>query len=263
MKRTVIISLLLIVGFSSLAQESINNYKYIIVPQQYEFSTEKDQYRINTLTRVLFKGEGFIVYYDLEDLPEDLREDNCLGLYLDLKKIKGGIFTTKMKFVLKNCFGKTILESGIGESREKEYQVAYNEAIRHAFESFEGLNYTYEPTETAQKQNLTPTTTEGERKNSDLSEKEAGKTPRINQNENPKVNNISSLSGILYAQPIKGGYQLVNSEPKVVMVLLETSSENVFLVKGKTATVLKKNGEWIYSENDGDSIKETQLNIKF
>ena len=67
-----------------------NNYKYIIVPQQYEFSTEKDQYRINTLTRVLFKGEGFIVYYDLEDLPEDLREDNCLGLYLDLKKIKGG-----------------------------------------------------------------------------------------------------------------------------------------------------------------------------
>ena len=68
---------------------------------------------------------------------------------------------------------------------------------------------------------------------------------------------------LYYAQPIKNGFQLVNAEPKIVMILLETSAEQVFIVKGKSAIVYEKDGFWYYSENS-DVLKKKQLiNIKF
>ena len=68
---------------------------------------------------------------------------------------------------------------------------------------------------------------------------------------------------IFYAQPKNNGYQLVDSEPKVVMFLLNTAAENVFIVKGKSAIVYKEDGFWYYSENNGEIQEAKLMNIKF
>lgn len=73
----------------------------------------------------------------------------------------------------------------------------------------------------------------------------------------------SSANEIYYAQATENGFQLVNSEPKIVMVLWPTAAENVFLAKGKSAIVFKENGFWYYSENDGTLGEKQQLTIKF
>ena len=66
-----------------------------------------------------------------------------------------------------------------------------------------------------------------------------------------------------YAQEIKNGFQLVNSEPRIVMILLSTAAENVFIVKGKNAIVFKEDGFWYYSENNGELKERKTMNIKF
>ena len=68
---------------------------------------------------------------------------------------------------------------------------------------------------------------------------------------------------ILYAQKIENGYQLVDKTPKVVMIMLETNLENVFLVKNENAIVYKEDGFWYLSKNDGKQVTVKTLNIKF
>ena len=38
-----------------IAQTSINDYKYVVVPKSYEFSQEQDQYQLNSLSKFLFE----------------------------------------------------------------------------------------------------------------------------------------------------------------------------------------------------------------
>ena len=47
---------------------------------------------------------------------------------------------------------------------------------------------------------------------------------------------------MLYAQPIEGGFQIVDTEPKKVMILLNTDLPDTYIVKGKDAIVHKKDG---------------------
>jgi len=112
--------ILLVMGFVfiSFAQKNINNYKYVVVPMQFDFVNGKDKYRLNTLTRHLFKTNGFDVYFDEEQLPEDLFEDRCLGMYASVLREKA-LLTTKVFIELKDCRGELILKSDIGKSKEK------------------------------------------------------------------------------------------------------------------------------------------------
>src|SRR5690606_9893925 len=85
--------------------------------------------------------------------------------------------------------------------------------------------------------------------------------------ETPKNPNTTEakkeFSGVLYAQAIDNGFQLVDSSPKVVYKIKNTSMENVFLVEGKNATLYKKGDVWILEYYDNDVLKQEELNIKF
>lgn len=84
-KKLVFIVAILFLSLKGFTQKNINNYKYVVVPLQFDFLKGKDKYRTSTLLRHLFKNEGFIVYFDEEGLPEDLFKDRCLGMYVNLK----------------------------------------------------------------------------------------------------------------------------------------------------------------------------------
>ncbi|WP_298530494.1 hypothetical protein [uncultured Algibacter sp.] len=281
---------------SVFAQKSINNYKYVIVPNKYDFLKENDQYQLNSLTQFLFEKYGFEAIMEGTDYPEDLNFNRCLALDSDVIK-DSSMFTTKLKVVLKDCNGKLVYESVLGISREKEFKIAYNKALREAFKSFETVNYSYRPddgviglgatavvkSESEEikqlKQQIQELESEKEVGASKVSENSsnaslavpavvattavvAKETPKP-VNETVEENSKKVLDSVLYAQKIENGYQLVDSSPKVVYKVKKTNLENVFLVEGKSAVVFKIGDDWVVEYYENNVLKQKTLNIKF
>ncbi|WBL26172.1 hypothetical protein [Zunongwangia sp. HGR-M22] len=123
-------------------QKSVDDYKYVIVPEKFEFSKEKNQYQVNALTKFLLEKYGFSTVMKSAEKPAELQNNNCLALEADVQN-NSGLFVTKMVLQLKDCYGNVIYESKEGRSREKEYKSAYHEALRDAFTSLEDLDYSY------------------------------------------------------------------------------------------------------------------------
>lgn len=124
------------------AQKNINSYKYVIVPEQYEFQKEADQHQINSLVKFLFEKYGFTVLSTNEAYPEDLAKNPCMALKGMVKK-ESAFLMTKVKVNLVDCYNNVIYSSSDGKSKEKDFKKSYHEAIREAFTDIDSLNYTY------------------------------------------------------------------------------------------------------------------------
>lgn len=149
-----LISFLFILGgITILSAQNLNQYKYVIIPETYEFTGETDQYRLNSLTKFLFEEEGFSTLMKTEELPPALENNPCGALNVEVKN-DSGLFVTKLKIFLKDCNGRTVFESEEGKSREKDFQIAYQEALRNAFETINDLNYKYQPVKQAEKKSV-------------------------------------------------------------------------------------------------------------
>lgn len=268
---------------STFAQANLNNYKYVIVPKKFEFLREANQYRLNELTEFLFNKYGFQALMEGDSYPGDLLKDRCLALKSNLIK-DSGLFKTKISIELKNCNDQVVFTSEVGESREKEYEKAYNEAVRNAFKSLETINYQYVPKEkdnvavTSEVSKNVEVAQEIKQLKAELDSLKAEKQTAVAQTEAVQtestvqpvqkampsvVRSEEKTSDILYAQPIENGFQLVDSSPKVVYKIKKTSLDNVFLVEGLDGTLLNKNGEWIMEYYENGALKQKTLNVKF
>ncbi len=276
LKKILLTVSFILMYFTGIAQKNINDYKYIIVPKTFDFLNSEDQYQLNSLTKFLFNKYSFEAYFVGDDFPEDLKSERCLALTSEVSKVKGGMFKTKLEILLKDCFGVVVMTSQVGESRLKEFDKAYNEALRQAFETFQNLEYEYVAADKAMVEVPANKTTTLNESNVDKlvavdvavtkevltqNGKAISQDLEITKNDNEVVK--SKTSELYYAQATNNGYQLVNSVPKIVMVLLTTAAENVFIVKGKSAIVFKEDGFWYYSENDGKLGEKKRLDIKF
>ncbi|SDI12581.1 hypothetical protein [Winogradskyella thalassocola] len=260
--------LFVIISFYGNAQKSLNDYKYIIIPKAFEFSKGDDQYQLNSLTKFLFNKYGYEAYF-IDEFSDDPTKDRCLALTANASNEESGLFKTKVEFILTDCYNVEIIKSKIGESRLKEFDKAYNEAIREAFETFKNLDYKYAPKEHVEakpKAEKQPVVEHIEvKEKSKITETKAQPEAKLNEAvaDTKKPTSTELKSELYYAQSITNGFQLVNSEPRVVMILLNSSAKDVFIVKDKNAIVYKKEGQWMYSENNGTSTSEKVLNIKF
>ncbi|MDT0558399.1 hypothetical protein RM697_07065 [Ichthyenterobacterium sp. W332] len=290
LKATVLIYVLsLCVSFTTQAQE-LNNYKYIIVPNQFEFTKGKDKYQLNSLTKFLFNKNGYTAFLEDEDLPKDLKDNRCLALRAEAKKVKG-FLKNKIQIELIDCNRNLIIASKVGETREKEYKKGYNLALRDAFVTFSTLDYKYEPLAITKSVSVT----EKEEENSEELEKlkaevealkkekeevklieklkkeeqelkkklEEAETAKVEAKTKEAKTSETKSKEILYAQPIDNGFQLVDTTPKKVMILLATPKADVFSVKDKNAIVYKEDGKWYYSEVTTNGNVTKELNIKF
>jgi hypothetical protein len=272
MRRYVLV-LFLFLPFLGHSQNSINNYKYVVVPERYNFLKQDDQYSLNNLTKALLQDKGFTVYFDNAELPGEVANNKCRALSADVLE-KGGMFTTSLTLLLKDCQGNIVFKSKEGKSREKDYKVAYNMALRDAFTSLDQVRYAYngstnEPakpivTTTApaapEKQITTTTASTVPVKSTAVSSATALPTP-IKTTEAV----ANQPAGTLYAQAIANGYQLIDTTPKIVLTLLKTSEENYFIASNATVNgiVLKRNGDWLFEYyKDGKLISEKLL-VKF
>lgn len=259
------------------AQKDLNKYKYVIVPNSYDFLKEKDQYQINSLTQFLFNKYGFNAIMEGAGYPDDLKVNRCLALKSDVNK-DSGMFKTKLTITFKDCNDELVFTSDVGESREKEYKTSYNNALRKAFLSIEALNYKYEPALSA-----TSATAKSDATADVQSLKQEVSTSAVTPVAAPVVamaatKEMSSasnmegtidegftevFSGVLYAQETENGYQLVDSSPKVVFKLKKINLDNVFLVENKSAVVFKKGEDWVVEYYENNTLKQQNLNIKF
>lgn len=226
-------------SWMSFAQSNLNQYQYVIVPSRFSFSSIQDDYRLNTLTKLLLEKYGFKAYLDTDALPQELLQSKCEPLYADVEK-SGSFIRTKMQVVLKDCQNNVVYRSDIGSSKEKEYRVAYTQSLRGAFDSFQTLNYKYQPSADPAKAEIMTTVA--------------------------PTNQIAETSTEqLYAQAIANGFQLVDATPKVVMKIYKTSDPKTYTaVKGSVQGVLiAKENQWFFERYENDQLVSEKVKIKF
>lgn len=243
-------ALLLLVSGISFAQ-SVNDYKYVLVPSKFSFFKETDAYGLNSLTKGLLGKYGFVAYLDNDDIPTEILDSNCNKLYADVLE-DNNIINTRLTVVLKDCKGKVLFTSQQGKSKDKDWRIGTNEALRAAFKSFDDLGYKYNGTVTEVKKEIVKTTNDGT----------SVKTETIAVNPSPQVIHDAPT---LFAQPISGGYQLVDTTPKVVMKIFATGSKDMYLAeKGETKGVLRNdNGKWVFEYQFEGNLRSETLNVKF
>jgi hypothetical protein len=242
MKNSLVL-LLLFCANLLVAQSSVNHYQYVIVPARFDFLREKDEYRLNNLTKLLFEKYGFKVFLDTDQLPDEITDSNCDKLYADVIS-SGNFIRTKLQVILKDCKKNIVYESVVGTSKEKEYKVAYTQALRGAFQSFDTLHYVYMP----------------QQKNNEIQKKEASINSTLILDET-----FDEKAAILYAQPIANGFQLVDATPKVVMKIYKTSNSSTFSAVRETTKgiLLMKDNQWFFEYYENDKLVSEKVNVKF
>jgi len=145
MNKSILVAFFLIFcGSLGFAQKNINNYKYVIVPKQYEFQKSEDSYQINSLTKFLFERSGFTTYFSTDKLSEELANNGCMALKAIIRN-SSGILNTKLNIDLVDCYNTIVFSTSEAKSKEKDYKKAYHTAIRTAFEDIDALGYKYNP----------------------------------------------------------------------------------------------------------------------
>lgn len=232
--------------------QSINDFRAVIVPLKFDFQKKQNEYRLSTLTKYNLNKAGFEAFY----AEEPNSYDKCSLLYIDVVNMKA-FLATKMYFVLKDCTGKEIFKSTTGYTKEKDYQLAYTEALNEAFNSLYAMNYKYVPgaapvvTTTA---TAVPTPMP------------VPVVPSVSAPVSTVVaTNVAANTTVYYAQPTANGYQLVDTTPKVVMKLYKTSKSDYFTAvrDGVQGALLLKDNEWYFEYYQNEQLLSEKIAIKF
>lgn len=264
MKKYLLLILILI-SLSGYSQNTINNYKNVIVPEKFAFQKSDNQYGLNDLAKMMIESKGFTAYFDGSDLPAEIASQRCSALNLDITE-KSGMFSTGLTVLLKDCQGNVLFKSKEGKSREKDFRTAFSVALGEAFKSLEDFNYAYAgpPSNLQNQQSAVPA---------------AAATTAVIAKPVPVVNNVTAeqnpakpvavvtkqAEGTLYAQPTANGYNLIDTAPKIVLTLYRTSQQDYFIANNGTSNgiVLKKNADWVFEYYKQDQLISEKLVIKF
>lgn len=247
---------LLFVAVAAHAQTNLNNYKYVLVPERFDCQKEDNQYALNTIAKMLLEDKGFVALMSNDQTPPEVAANKCNALKAEVTQ-KKGIFVTNLSLVLKDCQGNIVFKSKEGKSREKEWQPAYQEALRDAFTSLNAVNYKYDGTVFNNQTTQAAATVTG-KPEAPVTAPAQAPAPAQTPAAMP-----ADMSGILYAQPTANGFQLVDTSPKKVMTILKTSMPDYFIAEGANGLVFKKDGAWVFEYYKDNKLVSQKLEIKF
>ncbi|MBP6556849.1 MAG: hypothetical protein KAX93_01100 [Flavobacterium sp.] len=247
--KKIVLSLILVMSSLVSYAQSINDYQYVIVPKKFDSFKEEDKHGLNTSVKFLLQKYGFKAYYIDESFAEDTKGNRCDFLTADLVD-ESGLMVTKVRVTLKDCKGNIVYQTEIGSSREKQYSIAYSQALRAAAKSFETLNYKYSGAAIVQQ------TTE---------EKAVVRVNDSKINATKEAVTVTTSEVFFFAQPTANGFQIVNSEPKVIMRLLTTSQKNVFIAvqDNRQGVVISKESQWIFEYYENGKLVSEPMNLRF
>jgi len=264
MKSKFLFLLLLVSSFGF--SQTVNDYVAVIVPLKYDFLKSDNQYRLSTITKANLKKAGFEAFYNNETLPKEFYDARCSLLYVDVIR-DNAFLTTKLYVVLKDCNSKEIFKSQVGKSKEKEFEVAYAEALNRAFESIYALHYKYDGTPAVATTNtstvLAPQVALVAAPAA-VATTAAVATPAAVAVNVPDTN-ATSDGTVLFAQPIKNGYQLVDSTPKVVIKAFKTTNPAIYMAtKGDIqGTMVLKDNQWYFEYYEKETLMSEKITVKF
>ncbi len=243
MKKYIAVALLICsFGFA----QNFNEYKYAMVPSKFSFLKEENAHNLNVLTKMYLQKYGFETYFNNEEAPDEFIQSNCNKIFVDVAE-SSNIFITKLKVTIKDCKGAILATSDIGTSKEKEYRVAYIEALRMAFDNFSELkSHQYQP-------NIKKV----ELSNQIVSEANKGSS----QETTSEV-----LNRKLSVVTTENGFDLYSVESKLVLSAKVTSLKNVYIaVAGVEKGVLVKgyDGLWYFEYYREGSKKLISENLIF
>jgi hypothetical protein len=265
MKNSILFLMLFIASYSF--SQSINDYKAVIIPMKFEFQKSANQYRLQTKTKVNLQTAGITSFYAVESIPAEFN-DRCSLLYVDVVDEKA-FLATKLSIVFKDCSGKVVFQSSVGKSKEKEFDASYTEALFMAFKSVNELNYKYNggnSNASSVSTNFTASSTLAVPAKSVVPlTSQAAASPVSNvpmNNDNASLDNNLSF---LYAQPTSYGYQLIDSEPKVVMKIYKTSNPASFMAKkgDVQGALISKENQWFFEYYQNDKLVSEKIEVKF
>lgn len=271
-----VLSIAVLFAINGYSQPTLNNYKYVLVPDRYDFTKEDNQYRLNTTTKALLEQKGFTAFVGNEPLPPLVATNKCNALRVEVVE-KKSLFVTNLTLLLKDCQGNVIFKSKQGKSREKEFPVAYDMALRDAFTSLNDVAYNYDSTAIAQPvaavpiasssapaSATSPSATSPSAASASIAAASAASSSVPVPAATPAAIAVE-ITGTLYAQVVPNGYQLIDTSPKKVLTLLKTSIEDHFIAEGggTNGIVFKKNGSWFFEYYKENKLISQKLDIKF
>ncbi len=283
---------LLLTGLSLGAQEVLNTFKYVIVPTQFEGFRSENQYQTSTLVKYYLSEKGMDVHYD-NAIPDELNTDRCSALYISLDD-QSSMFSTKVAVVFKDCQGKEVFRTKVGNSRVKQYNEAYRQALEEAFTTLRAYVFKYQKPEAESPVVLNfgndvkklPPTPKPDPVPSEVTQAVEEARPDSRDKEETALVNppevvveaislpdavaageegMSTFPSVLYAQKTETGYQLVDTVPSIQFYLMETSLPNVYLAqrKGQNGILFLKDDRWIFEYYKGADRMQEILQIKF
>ncbi|MDR6846336.1 hypothetical protein [Flavobacterium granuli] len=254
--KTKFLFLLLFIS-SYVFSQSVNDYAAVVVPVKYDFLKSENEYRLSTLTKFNLQKAGFQAFYANEEIPTEF--NRCSLLNIDVLK-ENAFLITKLYVVFKDCNGKVIYKSEVGKSKEKEYEVAYVEALNMAFTSVYALHYKYNGKTIAPNQN-TPVAS------SATAPVVASVVPVTTAAvaANVPSSSVEPDGSVLFAQPIKNGFQLVDSTPKVVLKAYKTTNSSIYLASRENTqgVMILKENQWFFEYYEKDTLMSEIIKVKF
>jgi hypothetical protein len=251
-KKTTFFLILLISASIYSQQPNFDKYQYIIVPDKFDFVKTTNEYQTSSLTKFLFRKKGFQVFLGNEKLPQDLQDNRCIALQAIVKDASS-MFTVKTFIELKNCHGKVLYTSKMGKSKEKGYQKGYQEAIRNAFDTMADFEYSYSLESLAKV----------EEEQEVIVPIPAVRIPEITKELKSLGNTVAEVVDVLYAQALKNGFQLINTKPEVVFIILNSNLKDVFIIKDKNGVFYKVGELWVSEYYENKQLIQKEFQLKF
>jgi len=234
--------------------------KYIIVKSTFDFLKQVDRYRTSSFTKFLFEKEGFKVYLDNEQLPEELYYNKCKAMFVNIKD-DSNLFYTKNFIELLDCNNNLIHTSQIGKSKLKDYEKTYRQSIRNAFSTFKNLDSIYTSFSSVKMTKSTKKESNLEIVAKTKETKQEIIKPAVNSSTSEKKNNLIYSS--LTAKDISSGYQLLNRKNQVIFIILKTGNQNRFIIKNKNGSLINKGSYWLAEYYEDQKLITKKIKINF
>ena len=210
------------------AQTNLDQYKYVSVPNRFDFMKSSDQFQISSLAKFLLTKNKFTVLENLEKYPADLAANQCLLLNLNVAQIKG-FLKTKLEVQFLNCKNQMVFKSDIGMSREKDFKTAYHQSLRAAFSSVSEANYKFNETVDKVSTNEKP-----------ISVKRAVSTP-----VQAKDFSSSKLTSEILMTQTSYGFDIKDADGIVVYSLYQTISDGIYIIDRLPGIVYKRGNRFV------------------
>lgn len=249
MKKSILLFLLVVAsGFA----QNLNQYKYALVPAKFSFLKETNMYNLNLLTKLYMEKYGFEAYLDNETFSDGFANENCNKVFIDVES-NSNLFTTKLIVVVKDCKNNILFKSEEGKSNDKEFKVAYNLALREAFDNFNILKiHKYQPLQKSSEIIGETSKSEISSEKSDVLKKEAAQNQMSSKNYDVIVTET--------------GYNLITvaSDYKIFQIF-KTSSKDIFIAKRDSISgvLIKKNESWFFEYYEENVLKSELIKVTF